>query len=456
MKMKQATGIFCSLMTLCSVLPCLRAAKVRSSNKNKDLPDDAVALAAEKQKLACSSHVCSDGFSPKTNFDNITGSATDGNCCNPTCRRWTCGKGFKSDASYASNVGASDEECCDKTCTVFQGCDEGTGVPESKMDVSGITKEVCCAPKCTSHSCIGEWTQDLSKSDVVADSDAECCQQSCTAVKCSADSGLISHPDRLDQAGKTTSYCCQKTCTYYASSCPANTGVLPEKLLQVVPAGSSTSDAVGQCCAAKCSGHTCAAGYVLKPGQLNEFVSKAFTGCCEKTCAAHTCSTGLKKAADKDNHTQPSDAACCDKTCELYACPSGWFNSTDSTKLSSVNRSNANCCEMSCAGYTCASGMTLRSSAGTIPRVGDAETTCCEAALCEDLRSKYTPTSAAQAGSSTEGADCNDFSGMDNCTTKYKMFNISGTITAVPCIVDPVLNICKMDDSRVVTGCSDL
>lgn len=454
--MKQATGTFYALMTLCCVLSCLRAAKVRSNNENKDSPDGAVALAIKKKTSACNSHVCSDGFHPKADFDNITGAASDATCCNPTCRLFTCTNGFKSDATYSNNVGSSNEECCDKTCAIFQGCAAGTGVPPSKNDEAGITKEKCCAPKCMTHSCIADWTQDLSKRNVVAASDAECCQQSCTAVKCNAASGLVSHPNRMDQAGNTTEYCCQKTCKYHAGSCPANTGVLPEKLMQVVPAGSSTADAVGKCCAAKCSGHTCAAGYVLKPGQLYDYVSKAFNGCCEKTCAAHTCSTGLSKVARNDNHTQPSDGACCEKTCALYVCPSGWFNSTDSTKLAGVNRSNANCCEMSCQDFTCGAGTSLRPSPSTIPRSGDAATTCCESTICAELRDDYSPTSAAQSGSSTEGADCNDFSGMDNCTKKYKMFNISGAITAVPCVVDSVLNICKMDDSRVVTGCSDI
>jgi len=443
-------------MTLCCVLPCLKAAKVRTNSENT--PDGAVALAIKKKKKtsACMSHVCSDGFSPKGNFDNITAAASDANCCNPTCRLWNCTDGFKPDATYSNNVGSSNEECCDKTCSIFEGCDAATGVPPSKMDDAGTTKEQCCAPKCMSHSCIAEWTQDLSKRDVVAASNTECCQQSCTAVKCSAASGLISHPDRMDKAGNTTDYCCQKTCKHYASSCPADTGELPEKLLQVVPAGSSTSDVVGQCCAAKCSGHTCAAGYSLKPTQLDDFVSTAFNGCCEKTCAAHTCSTGLARVAAHDNQTQPSDGACCEKTCALYVCPSGWFNSSDSTKLAGVNRSNANCCEMSCDDYTCGTGMSLRPSPSTIERVGDEATACCESTICAELRDDYSPTSAAQSGSSTEGADCNDFSGMDNCTKKYKMFNISGSITAVPCIVDSTLDICKMDDSRVVTSCSDL
>eukprot|EP00930_Biecheleria_cincta_P035986 TRINITY_DN24710_c0_g1_i1.p1 TRINITY_DN24710_c0_g1~~TRINITY_DN24710_c0_g1_i1.p1 ORF type:complete len:446 (+),score=86.28 TRINITY_DN24710_c0_g1_i1:93-1430(+) len=442
--MKQATAL-----ALC-VLPFAVARKSVANG-----PFDMLALAAEKKDAsACSSHVCSDGYHPKANYDNITGDATDANCCNPTCRRWTCTSGYKAHPEYASNIGASNAECCDKTCSLVT-CREGTGVSASKANEAGVTEEACCTPTCRFHSCIGNWAQDLSKKDYASDKDEDCCQQSCLAVECKSELGLMHHPDRTDKAGTTTAFCCRKTCSYYAGQCPADTGLPKEKMKKLV-SSTSTSGALAECCDAKCSGHTCAAGYTLTPVKSDEFVSKAVPGCCEKTCKAHDCSAGFVKVPANDNLTQPSDMTCCAPSCKFWACPSGYFNSTDSTKLSGVDRSHDNCCEKSCEGYSCSAGTTLRPSPSSIPRMGDdINAACCESTVCKELREERTPTSV-QAGTSTAGLDCNDFSDPDqNCSSKYKLFNISGALTAVPCIMSN-LSLCKMDDSRVVTECSDL
>lgn len=443
--MKQATAL-----ALC-VLPFAVARKSLANG-----PDNTLALAAKKKVTsACSSHICSDGYHPKANYETVTGAATDANCCNPTCRRWTCTSGYKAHPEYAGNVGASNAECCDKTCSLFTSCRAGTGVSASKAEAAGITEDACCSPTCKFHSCIGNWAQDLSKINNVSDTDEDCCQKSCLTVECKSERGFVHHPDRTDKAGTTTDFCCQKMCSYYANQCPANTGIPTEKMEKRV-SSTSTSGALGECCDVKCSGHTCASGYVLTPGKSDEFVSKAVPGCCEKTCKAHECSAGYVKITANDAQTEPSDMTCCAPTCKFWACPAGYFNSTSSAKLSMVNRSNDNCCEHSCRGYSCSEGMTLRPSPESIPRAGaDINSACCESAVCKELREDRTPTSV-QAGSSTAGLDCNDFSDPDeNCSSKYKLFNISGALTAVPCIMSNV-SLCKMDDSRVVTECSDL
>lgn len=417
-------------------------------------PEDTLALASKKKIGACSSHVCSAGYHPKVNYENVTGDASDANCCDPTCRQWNCTDGYKAHPGYSNNVGQSNAECCDKTCSLFTTCSADTGVPASKANEAGITQEACCSPVCRVHSCIGNWAQDLSKKNVVSSKDEDCCQQSCLAVECKSESGLVHHPDRTDKAGNTTEFCCQKTCSYYKSQCPSDTGVAKEKLKKIV-SSSSTSGALKECCDGKCSGHTCAPGYTSVLSKLDEFVSKAIPGCCEKTCKAFECSTGYVKAPANENQTQPSDLTCCEPTCALFSCPSGFFNSTESAKLSMTNRSNENCCEKGCEGYSCPTGATLRPSPTSIPRVGDTDEACCESTVCKELREERTPTSV-QNGTSTAGLDCNDFddSADKNCSTKYKLFNVSGALTAVPCIMSN-LGLCKMDDTRVVTECSD-
>lgn len=452
--MKQSTALLLALTALC--VPSLSTAtklSLKASHRGDD--DDTssdsestVALAEETSTSACLSHICGTGYHPKDDAQKINGSASDTNCCNPTCGLFSCTNGFKTQPLYASNVGATNEECCDKTCSIFAGCEEGTGVPSSKTNTAGISKAECCEPKCTRHSCVGDWTQDTSKKDVVAASNEECCTKSCSSVQCDRSIGLIPNLDRSDKAGNTTDYCCQKVCKYYSASCPANTGIMDSKKMKVTEA-STTLAAVAECCDAKCSGHSCDDGYALVKVRLNQYVSTVFNGCCEKTCAAHTCSANLVKVTANENHTQPSDEACCEKTCALYICPHGWFNTTNATMLASTTLSNATCCAPSCEGYTCSAGMTLRPTAASVPHPGDASHECCESTVCKDLRDNFGQLSAAQ--------NCNDFSGVGNteCTGKYKMFNTSGAITVVPCIMNDI-SICSMDDTRVSSGCSDM
>lgn len=467
--MKQATGAL-NVLALCGVLALVRSTKMMKARTDEDKPvahSSSVALAkASKAKAkTCLTHRCSDGYHLKMNFSKLPGDATDQNCCNPTCKFWTCSDGWKSHVDYSNNVGASDKECCDKTCIMFTGCALGYGVPESKKNIPGVTKDQCCRPRCSNHMCIGDFAPDPAKLDLVAASNSECCAQSCAKVTCDNALGLVAHPDRQDKAGNTTEYCCQKVCKAYADQCPANTGVADDMRMEVVPATLGLVEASSHCCSGKCSGHSCPSGWLLKPSRLNEFVSKATSGCCEQTCAAHMCSKGWARLPGKDNDTNPSDLSCCEPTCEQYICPHGYFNSTDPLKLASANRSSANCCEGSCAHYACVHGTELRPHPATVPLPGNAtvlqkEEICCEYDLCADLRQNY-QTLGAQIGNDTNGPDCSDLQPDENCSNKFVIFvassdqSIEHIPTFVPCVVDKELNVCKLDDTRVVQHCSE-
>lgn len=439
------------------ILVALCVLRFSSARKSGNDPEKRLALMARKTGAPCSTHLCSSGYQPRADYDNrtVSGNATDANCCIPTCGLWNCSAGYKANAGYSPNVGAANEECCDRTCSLFT-CRSGTGVPASKANQAGNSQDACCIPTCRYHACLGNWAQDLSKINFTSEKDEDCCQQSCLAVACDESAGMKHNPDRTDKAGTTTDYCCQKTCKSYASQCPADTAVKSDMKSKLV-VSTSTSGALTECCDAKCSGHTCADGYVLLPVNTHKFVSDAVPGCCQPTCAAWSCSTGYVRVPAFDNHTQPSDLTCCEATCALFICPDGYFNTTDSTKLSrKVNRSGDTCCDKDCVGFTCATGTSLRPTPESIAQTGDLNAACCEGTVCAELREDRTPTGTAQDGSSTSGLDCNDYSDpAENCSSKYKLFNISGAITAVPCIMSN-LSLCRMDDARVMSDCSDL
>ncbi|CAJ1361839.1 unnamed protein product [Effrenium voratum] len=419
-------------------------------------------LGAEAAKLrkedeadaSCASFQCSleQGWVPKPDHYSLKGDTPE-ECCKPTCRRFTCGSGYKSHPDYFDNVASSNLECCDRLCSGV-ACNATSAVPASKRNVTGATAEECCEPLCSQHRCVGSWAMDPLKNRQAGNSDEECCMPSCAALVCDLSKGYQYVLDRHDRAQPQTSpmdFCCEKTCAFYQDKCGEGKGVDTADKIKMATTATDT-DFRGKCCEPRCSGVTCPAGHRHDPTYSSYLVSKvpAGSGCCQPTCKSFKCSAGWANNPDVDDFVSTSltNSDCCSPTCAQHVCGKGWYNSTDAAKLSKVGSSDALCCEPSCKGFTCPAGLGLVPSAAEIS--GPSEAKCCESLLCQEFRTER-----------TEVEHCN---GVDEekCDVTYDVHAVNQTsaqrsnFTAAPCKWSADLKLCRMDDDFALTNCDPL
>jgi len=401
---------------------------------------------------SCSTHPCllEDGWAPKPDFHKITGK-TNHECCRPTCRRWTCGKGYKKHADYLDNVASNDRECCDKLCSAVQ-CNATHTVPESKMQTLGALAEECCEPKCSQHSCFGSWATDPSKLNQAGKTNEACCLPSCAAYVCHKSEGFQHVPGRHDAPQPATdaqSYCCEKTCGFYKDQCGEHMGVDVSDKVKMATAVTD-SNFKAKCCEPKCSSVTCKAKHYYDPTYRDYLLSKVPVGsnCCIGTCETYSCSTGWVSNPDVANFVLANlrNEDCCLPTCALHNCGEGWFNSTNKGKLMKVSSSNSVCCETSCKDFKCPKGSSRRPSAKTISATGSAA--CCEPHLCADFRENK-----------DEVEFCNAVKDEATCKKSYDVLDASRSTarkgSIAPCTWNAEMSLC-VDDSHKLTSCDPL
>ncbi|CAK9108470.1 unnamed protein product [Durusdinium trenchii] len=368
----------------------------------------AKAAKLHQEAVSCDSFQCNleQGWAPRPNRSTLPGNSIE-KCCRPTCKRWTCSKGYKAHPDYYNNVASSNSACCDRLCSTVP-CNASFGVPTRMRNVPGKTHEECCKPLCSQHLCFGSWAPDPRKAHQAGSSNEECCTASCAALACDASKGykyFLERYERAQPAKNPTDFCCQKTCPFYQEHCGEGRGMNladESKMSMTV----TERDFQNKCCEPKCSSVKCQAGYILDPTFLNYLVSKiahGSEGCCLPTCKAFECPAGWMKYHEADNFVSPylTKDDCCLPTCAVHKCGKGWFTSTVPTKLAKVSRSDRTCCEPSCAAAGCAAGLVLKPNAFNI----SSGSTCCEPEMCQELRSKRQQ--VKYCNSVAEEAKCN-------------------------------------------------
>eukprot|EP00931_Biecheleriopsis_adriatica_P105633 TRINITY_DN8018_c0_g1_i3.p1 TRINITY_DN8018_c0_g1~~TRINITY_DN8018_c0_g1_i3.p1 ORF type:complete len:420 (-),score=55.38 TRINITY_DN8018_c0_g1_i3:147-1406(-) len=373
----------------------------------------------------CYSHLCSDGYVPKSDHHALTGN-NDEKCCQKTCKLWVCKGDYVENPKYFGNIDPSDLKCCDKTCSAITSCPAGMAVPANMKDIASLNESECCENTCENVECEAHFVKRQGVEGSIPEKgkgNEVCCQPTCGMHTCDASKGLRPYTAHMDETEPNDLKCCQATCRSF--QCPQDYELDPSKLDDVTHGM--------ECCSMLCYAHKCTDGMVTDPvkalvhGMTNE-------ECCQKTCESFTCRDGWIANPQTKSFVQPTNETCCTKTCALYQeqCTGSW--APDESKHQIVASNSESCCKATCARHECTTGILIPEDAAT-SLVADTDDECCEDRRCPALRKK---SHVKQCNGLTE----------DECSSNFVILNNTktGTTDILDCRFDAMIGVCKLGD----------
>lgn len=329
-------------------------------------------------------------------------------------------------------------------------------MPSDRRTIIAATHQACCELKCSEHSCVGFWTADAEKADIVPTEDADlsetCCAKACASITCDPKVGRLEDLEKATKpvmgANGGLDYCCKTTCKAYQGQCGAKKGI-PADRLPTILAGNQDWKKI--CCDDTCLGRVndaCLDGWKFVVGLMDNIVgdlAEGAVGCCEKTCAAHKCSHGWAASEKAAHLLQPNDTTCCLPTCELHTCSSGLFKSTDAARLKKVVLANEDdqCCDKGCHLQPENLCSDLGDWAAIEPQNATAfrgdKKSCCEPKKCKELRASKKKADPRNCGPKDTKASCEE----------YMMVRLdSGKNSYTPCAWHDELKLCIISDEK--------
>eukprot|EP00931_Biecheleriopsis_adriatica_P035279 TRINITY_DN20309_c0_g1_i4.p1 TRINITY_DN20309_c0_g1~~TRINITY_DN20309_c0_g1_i4.p1 ORF type:complete len:2705 (-),score=392.19 TRINITY_DN20309_c0_g1_i4:60-8174(-) len=321
--------------------------------------------------VACSSHVCSDGLSPKSS--SIAGS-DDATCCDAVaCPANSAGSsvetGCTCESGYSGSIAAAASSpyytgSCSATCQIHT-CSAGLS-PKVDQGILGTDDSTCCdAIACPANStgtdvasgcfCDAGFTGEIDTSTSEPYYSGSC-DRACSVHSCSA--GYSPKAPASSIAGVDDQACCDEV------ACPTNSD--------------GTAVHTGCTCSTNYSGSITATS-----------ANPYFSGVCSPTCALHSCSAGLSPKSDQ-SIIGSDDATCCDAvSCPADStgvdvargctCDDGYAGAITAQTTSPYYAGECRQTSAVCRSYSCPAGYFVRVNAvGFFPN----DAVCCSAVSC--------------------------------------------------------------------------